>query len=369
MQFRIVVTLLTLFLFSVNSYAQLYENLKEEIEKIVYYDTEITPKKNPGYIIGVILGDTSFTFSYGSLTKDSIQPPHAYSLFEIGDVTKVFTATLLKVLENEHLMHPDSSLNVYLPPPLRSPDCQAITIGHLQTHYSGLPKMPLEFGSREKETNNPYANYTKQDLHNFYLHHSCSTPGREYLYSNLGYALLELAIENATGLPFEEALREKVLIPLGLVNTQLVLTQVARNNLAQGYAIGGKPTAPWEFSSFAASEGLKSSLSDLLRFVHANIGLPDGREWNEILQPMHLPLHPTKMTRYSFIASGWHVIKNKKYYDLVVHSGSTSGAQAFVGFVKENRTGVVILSNSEYGMGGLGFLIMRMLNNNWRKKR
>ena len=367
MTLRIIIYLFIWLGLSTQCEAQLYDNLRSEIEKIIYYDTDITPDKNPGYIIGVVVGDSSFLFPFGSITKDSIQAPDADTYFEIGGLTKVYTATLVKVLENEGRIHLDSALNTYLPVPYRNPKFNQLSIRQLLTHYSGLPKMPLEFGSKEAVQNNPYANYSKNDLVRFYAKSEYLSLTNNYLYSHLGYALLELAIEHIMGLSYEEVLKDKVLYSLDLHATHVHLP--AGERLAQGYAIGGKATTPWHFRSFAASEGLKTTVADLLKFVEANIGLPQGSEWNNILVPMHDPIYPTGMSKGSYIAAGWHVIKYKKFHDLIVHSGTTSGHLAFAGFVKESRTGVVILSNSEYGMGGLGYLILRMLNNNWRKKR
>ncbi|MEM9921913.1 MAG: serine hydrolase domain-containing protein [Bacteroidota bacterium] len=341
--------------------------LQKEIEKIIYYDTEIRLENKPGYIIGVIVGDSTFVYSYGSVSKDSVRLPDQHSLFEIGGITKVFTASLVELMAREQLIHYDSSLNSYLPAVFRNPACQSITIGQLIHHTSGLPRMPMEFGSLEKEDNNPYAHYSKRNLMAFYQAYVGPERAGHYLYSNLGYALLEIAIETILQQPFEEILQERLLSILDLKETSIRLSTEQKSRLVNGYAKSGKPTAPWLFKSFAASEGLKSSMADLLTFVRANLQYAEAPDWTAL----HQARHPTEITPQSFIGYGWHVIKNRKTYNVVLHPGSTSGYRALVGFVQETKTAVVVLSNSEYGTGGLGQLILRMLNNTKknRKKR
>lgn len=178
-----------------NSDAQMRANLEEEINKIIRFDTEINNQNNPGYIIGVVVGDSSFVFPYGTIREDTLLAPNRETLFEVGGMTKVFTAALVHLLVAEEKIHYDSTLNSYLPAAYQNPNCADIRIVDLLYHTSGLPRMPLEFGAKEKEANNPYAHYTKKDLLEFYRDFQpIELPGK-YLYSNLAYGLLEIVLE------------------------------------------------------------------------------------------------------------------------------------------------------------------------------
>ncbi|MEM1322859.1 MAG: serine hydrolase domain-containing protein [Bacteroidota bacterium] len=345
-------------------WGQMRQNLITEIDKILYYDVELDYDKVPGFMIGIIVGDSTFVLSYGSTNRDSAVPPTDHTLYELGGMTKVFSATLVKQLADQELMHFDSSLNRYLPPAQRNEACDHITIGSLLTHTSGLPKMPFDFGSRETIDNNPYAFYTHDDLLEFYQEYGGTEGFGQYNYSNVGFALLGLAVEYVTGLSYEKALVQYVLQPFGLKNTAVQLDSLKARQLAQGYTAGRKATPPWAFQSFAASEGLKSDVIDLLQFLRSNIDTHHQK-----LALLHQRRQPTLLTRNTYIATGWHSIKNKKYYDVILHPGNTSGYHSFMAFVKETRTGIVILSNSEHGLNSLGYLIMRMLNNNWKKRK
>ncbi len=347
--------------------AQMAENLKEEIDKIIRHETKITRENTPGMIIGIIFRDSTFVFPYGSITKDTMESPDQHTLFEIGGLTKVFTAALIQSLVADSIMCLDSSLNSYLPDTLKNEKFNA-TIHNLLTHTSGLPKFPLEFGTYDDTPDNPYANYHKNNLADFYKHYDAMPSDGKYSYSNVGYALLELAIEHVTQQPFDQLMQERILQPLHLSETTFVLEPEGEARLAQGYNVGGIPVDPWRFASFNASEGLKSTAHDLLTFLRANMLLHSSKLDQLLVKQWETQL-PTDLNRDTYIGLGWHVIRQKKFANIILHPGSTSGHRVYAGFVPKTQTGVVILTNSEYGIGGLGYLVLRMINFNWKKKK
>lgn len=368
---------LLLFVFLLQSFSvqsQFREHLEKEISKIIYYDTDIDHEKIPGYIIAVQFGDSTYVYSYGSTTKDSINQPSGTSIFEIGGLTKVFTASLVNILVDEGILHYDSTLNSYLDPSDRSPFAHQLTIKDLVQHTSGLPRMPMEFGLKEKELNNPYAHYTNKDLINFYKNYYIEANEKMgYLYSHVNYALLDLVIKKVTGKTLNNVFQEKLFDPLNMKDTQLgMLTSEQQSRMVQGYSMSGKETPFWRFQSFHGSEGLKSTANDLLQFTRAN--LPNA---DQLFDPVlarslaynHQAFVDTKMRHETYAGNGWHIMQMRRYYDVILHAGATNGCRAFLGFVKENNTGVVVLSNSKHGTDGLGILILRMINFNWKKKK
>ena len=347
--------------------AQMSKNLQEEIDKIIHHETKINRDNTPGMIIGVIFRDSTFIFPYGSVTKDSFEQPDQHTLFEIGGLTKGFTAVLVQSLVADNLMHLDSSLNFYLPDSVQNPQFKA-SIHNLLFHTAGLPKFPSEFGTYEETPDNPYAHYTKAHLAEFYKNYEPLPSNGKYRYSNVGYALLELAIEQATGRPFEQVMQERIFHPLHLGETTFTIKPEGQARFAQGYNVAGMPVDPWQFSSFNASEGLKSTLHDLLLYLQANM-LLHSSQLDELWTKQWERQLPTDLNRDTYIGLGWHVIRQKKYGNIILHPGSSSGHRVYAGFVPESKTGVVVLTNSEYGIGGLGYLILRMINFNWKKKK
>ena len=364
--------------------AQDREQLKEEIDKIIYFDTQITHDKIPGYLLALIVGDSVFYYGYGSLSANDTHPPDKHTLFEVGSVTKLFTASLVGLLADEGLVHYDSSLNHYLPAAYRNPKLSHINIGSLLTHTSGLPKKPSGFGIYEKETDNPYAHYSKELLLDFYKnfdpHSILGTPIKKkrkflkknkpqvnYQYSHLNYALLEVAIEAVSGKSYQSLLYEKLFQPLGMKDSYIELAKADSIPLATGYNRAGTEAKAWDFASFAASQGMKSTAEDLVIFLQAHMETPSD-SLHLSLYNNTLPAISTGLTSNAAMGYGWHILHQKKYYDIRLHAGSTGGHRAFVGFVRETKTGVVVLSNSENSTGGLGYLLLRLINFNWKKK-
>jgi len=354
---------------SIMGFSQMREDLKKEIDKIILHDTEITFDKIPGFVIGIIFRDSVFIYSYGSTTKDSLNIPNGKTIFELGGLTKVFTASLINLLVEDGTMHYDSALNHYLPFAYRNERAKEITLNDLVIHTSGFPKLPLEFGVKENKANDPYAFYTKEDLLNFYKDYKLEKEKTgNYHYSTLNYALLEIAVEFATQKRFEKVLKEKIFDPLDMQNTCITINKKQSRLLSTGYTVAGIATPFWQFQSFAASEGVKSNTNDLIKFLACNLDQTHPDLATNFAET-HIRTIETEFNKNAYMAKGWHLVKNKKYYDSILHAGATSGQRAFMGFVQETQTAVVLLANSEYRTDGLGYLVLKLINNNWKKRK
>lgn len=351
------------------TFAQMEQALQKQIEKIIYFDAKVSFENTPGFIIGIIHGDSTYIYPYGHLEKGNSASPTSKTIFEMGGATKVFTACLVQLLVDEGKLDYESPINAYLTEEQSNPVYDQTTILDAITHTTGLPRMPIGFGAKEFEDNNPYAHYKKSDLFEFYVNYSLQAPKeKSYIYSNVAYALLQQVLENVSGQNYETLLTEKIAIPLSMRQTSVNIDEAFKPLLASGHTLIGKPTKAWSLQSFEGSIGLKSSTTDLLRFLEIQMSIKDS-PLSQSFEKMHAQEFKTDIDNRTYIAKGWHIIKNKRYHDILAHSGSTSGHRMFMGFVKETKTGVVVLSNSENGTNGLGYLILKMLNNNWKKKK
>ncbi|MEM6963850.1 MAG: serine hydrolase domain-containing protein [Bacteroidota bacterium] len=374
---KIILILLSLFIISTLQ-SQERDQLKKEIDKIIHYDTNIKFTETPGMVIGVKYQDSVFFYGFGSTSKDVEKMPNENTIFEIGGLTKAFTASLVGVLVNEGKMDYDQPFNAYLPPTEQNQYLEKLTIGELITHTSQMPRMPTEFGVKEREPNNPYAHYTKQDLMGFYKDYIIIPSKRKekkrkrqsannYAYSHVNYALLERAIENSQKTDFSTILSDQILMPIGMMDTKVELSSEQAERLAKGYNVAGTSTPPWTFQSFEASQGLKSTAKDLMKFMETHMGKRNP-ELTAAFELTHGGRIQTGLDKRVEVSKGWHIISpKKKYHDIVAHTGNTNGHRAYIAFVKESETAVVILSNSERNLQNLGYLILSMLNNNWKK--
>ncbi len=337
-------------------------NYKNIIDDLVYDKLDIDFERSPAFIIGIIEKDSSFVFPYGTIEKDTSILPSVENLFEIGNLTNVFTARLVNILVEKNRLKKDISINNYLPDSLQNATAVNITIQQLLTHTSGLPRVPLGIGISQKEDNQPYVSYTKSMLINYFKNYNFSnTEVGKYNYSHLGYALIELIIEYKTGEKFEDVLANNLLNE-GFSNTHMKLSSKNRDLLVQGFDKSYQPTKPWKYGSFSGAVGLKSNLLDLLALLRENIDTED-------YDLMQEALISSGIEKNVFVGEAWHIIQPKKYYPIVVHTGATSGYRGYMAFVKETRTGVVVLSNSEYALRGLGYFILKELNRDFRKNK
>lgn len=340
------------------------DGVRLQIDRIIRHDTEISLDRTPGFIVGIIDNDTSFVVDFGTAIKGEDVKLTDTTLFEIGSITKVLSATLLTQLIEAGMVDPTASINAYLPVERRNPRMEDVLVIDLMLHTARLPKRPRDFGVKSTVAVDPYRYYSDGDLLDFY-HEFVPPKRKKHHYSHTGYALLELVIETATGLDYDEALRYYVLEPMGMAQTFITYPE-DKDIVTPGYTYAGRRADPWQFDSFAASEGGKSSLRDLLTFAQAT--MESQGPWYSGLEPYLDAEIPSDLGKKTFAGPGWHIVKTRKWYDILTHSGMTSGHHGYISIVPDTQTGVVILSNSAIGTEDLSYLILRMINYNWDRK-
>jgi CubicO group peptidase (beta-lactamase class C family) len=339
------------------------DNLRHEIDKIIRFDTDIDIKNKPGFIIAVIDNDSTYFLSFGSKVINKKVEFSKDDIFEIGSVTKIFTAGLISLLMEEGTISKSALVNDYLPAPYRNPRLTELTIFDLVHHHSGFSKLPKYFGRKEKELQNPYAHYFNKDLLAYYR--DFIPEEKTFVYSHTNYALLENILTNVTKLSYEDALVQKILEPLQMNSTFTDFPETRDGFVVKGYDKSLRPVQPWTFNSFKGSEGIKSSASDLSKFIKASMNLSHTKldsifANNFVNQPIK------SFNDQLSVSMGWHnVVKNS--FNIYMHTGRTSGSSAFVGMVRETGTAVIILSNSSIGTEDLGMQVLRMINYNWKR--
>ena len=122
------------------------------------------PAIDDGRVAGMVIGvvdkkGTTRLFGFGRISRADPRPPDGKTVFEIGSVSKVFTSALLADLVERKVVALDDPIKKYLPPAVKVPSHggREITLAHLATHSSGLPRMPANFAP--KDPKNPYADY------------------------------------------------------------------------------------------------------------------------------------------------------------------------------------------------------------------
>ena len=340
------------FLLSFALAAQAQEvGLPEDV--IANIQARVASGENEGVFIGVAGPDGTRTHGFGRLSADRPTAPDSTTVFEIGSVTKVFTALLLAEMAGRGEVALDDPIADYLPDTLAVAFGERVTLEHLAAHTSGLPRLPDNLPIADPS--NPYAAYSAGDLYRFLERHELQRePGAAYEYSNLGPALLGHLLARHAGKPYELLLRERVLGPLGLDDTAITLTDDQRARLATGHS-GGRAVPGWDFQVIAPAGALRSTGADMLRFLRANLGLIETPLADELAQAraVRAPAYGDSMA----VALGWHT-RSGPDAEVVWHNGGTGGYRSFVGFDPAAQRGVVVLTNEDLGMDDVGFHLL-----------
>lgn len=338
--------------------------LRTEIDKIIRFDTEINYKEVPGFIIGIIDGDSTYFFSFGH-RESSKKADRIYmdDVFEIGSISKLYTAQILRALEAEGKLSLNDKVNDHVPDMYKNPRLETLTLNDLLNHQSGFSLRPEMFGARELDSQNPYLYYTREDLLNFYKNYIPEKAG--FVYSHTNYALLEEVIHRVTGMDFNDVVYEYLSEPLQLDNTFVDFPEQKENYIAPGYDKSGSQVKPWTFSSFRASEGIKTSSRDAVSFLKFLLSQQSTPLTTIEIASVKEGTSERSFNKHLYIENGWHIIpvKDKK---VSIHTGRTSGHSCFIGMVKDTKTGVIVLSNSWSGTGDLGLQVLRLINQNWK---
>lgn len=259
------------------------------------------------------------------------------SVFGIGSITKVFTSALLARAVVDHQVSLDETVDKVLGYPLK--DNAQITLKQLSNHTSGLPRLSNKIMSDlMKGTQQPYANYSEQDLKkdltdNLKLE---SAPGTKYAYSNFGAGLLAYSLSKVEKKSYEEMLQHQIFEPLKMKHSTTVRNKI-ENYLIKGLNANGDAARLWDFSEIYKGCGsIYSSVNDLSKFVVANF------KQNKINSLLHQPTFQTD--KVHSIALGWNknVIPDYTYY---WHNGAVEGYRSCLIMDIEKKNAIIVLSN------------------------
>lgn len=309
--------------------------------------------------IGLISDNEVKTFFYGETTPGSGTLPHANTIYEIGSITKTFTATLLANLVENGTIQLDDSIAKFLPDSVASnPFIQKITFKSLANHTSGLPKLPDNIDqSPQFDRANPYAHYGRKELFAFLkTFDNENEPGDQFEYSNLGYGLLGELLSIITDVPFAQLVTDSIATPLNMTNTVQHL-DAKKQQLMQPHNNKGEAVAAWQFEAMSGAGALRSTINDLLRYAHTQFLMPE----NTLEQAMML----TRQFSYFIppntdIGLAWHMnmLGDVIYY---WHNGMTGGSSSYLAIAPDKSTALVVLSNAAVSVDDISQDIMRRL--------
>jgi D-alanyl-D-alanine-carboxypeptidase/D-alanyl-D-alanine-endopeptidase len=297
-----------------------------------------------GYVAATVDTGGTRLVTAGQSGADNGRDLDGDTVFEIGSITKVFTALLLA----DMVLHQEVALTdpvaQYLPPEGRPVafDGKPITLLDLATYTSGLPRMPGNF--KPKDQANPYADYSVAQLYS-----ALATvppryyPGSHYGYTNLGFGLLGHALALHAGRSYEDLVVSRICTPLGMDNTRITLTPAMQARLTPGHNPSLQTVSNWDIPTLAGAGALRSTANDLLRFLDAC----RGRVKTPLLPAFASLLNIRRQTDAAaqVVASGWFV-RMQNEDELVWKDGGTGGYSSFIGYSTRSGNAAVLLANT-----------------------
>lgn len=296
----------------------------------------------PGLVVGVLREGERSYFGFGRLSNDKPATPDGRTLFEIGSITKTFTATLLADAVARGELDLDDPITVCLPEGVDPPRWKgaAPTLGQLADHTSGMARLPMNLAALDQT--DPYAGYGSDRLwENLETSGLLRAPGERYGYSNLGVGLLGTLLARHEGTPYPELVRERITGPLGMDDTAIELTEAQRARFAQPHLPGGDPVPAWTFDALAGAGALRSTAADLLTWADAQLD-PGSTPLTEAIRITHEPRFNIT-DRPTMVALGWHIAGDA---DTLLHDGGTGGSRSILLVSPKHDAAVVVLANA-----------------------
>lgn len=307
----------------------------------------------PSITLAIIDSSGVKFFNFGKTAKNG-QEVDENTIYEIGSISKVFTGIVLAQQVLDGNLKLEDEINNFLPDNIKVPVMgeKEITFGNLTDHTSGLPRMPGNFNPANPH--NPFADYSVDQMYEFISnYHPGRAVGAEFEYSNLALGLLGHLLAMNKGCTYEELMIQTIALPLDMNDTRIELTQRMKENLALGHN-GRRVVENWDIPTLAGAGAIRSSTSDMAKFVSANLGCLNS-PLKEAMELSHQIRHDMSGDRS--IAMAWHIMKGDKG-DIICHGGATGGYRTFIGFVKDTGKGVVLLSNSSEGADDIGYYLL-----------
>lgn len=363
-----------------------------------HLQSQIHGGRYPALVATGIAGNERFFVGLGSIQPGAEAPPTEDTLFEIGSISKVFTGILLaKAVENGELSLEQEAATLLFPSTAPGAQPQGLRLGALVTHTAGLPRSPPCAGWLRRawagfRGGNPYSECSAPNLLQGLPQANCPTESAQgmgeekystcsFEYSNYGFALLGQALATHAGRSFDALVRKEITLPLGMASTGAELDPVQRSRLAPGHThhiglgpfYGAQRAAPWTFpDAIVGAGGLRSSAADMERFLEAACGrappdlLPAIRRSQAILyrEPadggpgQDEPADPKAVS----IGMAWFEKPSADgKHRILFHNGMTSGHAAYLGLVRDQPVGIVLMGNAASDLTQTGEALLNLL--------
>lgn len=311
-----------------------------------YIKTEMQRRKIPGLALGIFhKGNILKAVGYGLADIQNGGLVKSNTVFELASITKQFTASAILILEQEGKLSLEDPINNYLPEAVAK--WKTIKIRHLLSHSSGLPVIGNGYTGYDslskQQLRQMTSNFISADIAFAMVKTDTLSfqPGDRYTYSDVGYFLLGLIIQKASGMHYREFMQKKIFIPAGLLDTYILDQITIHPNEARGYGLRDgnlvniHRVRQWELPSHY---GIFSNLQDLAKWDA--VLYTEKLLTNKNKEIMWSPTLHNTGNRYAY-GFGWSTWTNNGKH-IIDHTGIT-GTQ-ITRFLEDSIT-IVVLTN------------------------
>lgn len=291
----------------------------------------------------------------GSKDNNRLTTKH---LFDIGSVSKQFTASAILRLRDQEKLDFDDLLNKYIP----EIEYPGIKLRHLLNHTSGIPEVMKYFSElyRQNKINYPITNQRLISVLATQKPAKYFEPGNDWKYSNTGYYLLASVVERVSGLPYKQFLEQEFFEPLEMNSTRVyggTMEKHHEDNRSYGFmerfdgAQKSFDQIPYYY--LVGSGGIYSTTGDLFKWSKAlsSEQLFSKDSWSQALRPTEYG--KDKLKKYGF---GWGLKPSKSGKKALKHSGDWRGFTAGFALYPEQEQTIIMLTNNNVHKGLNGVL-------------
>jgi beta-lactamase class C len=319
----------------------------------------------PGMAVAVTVDGKSYFFNYGVASKETKERITSETLFEIGSISKTFTATLASYAQVNGDLSLSDSASKYVSS-LRGSSFDRISLINLGTHTSG--GLPLQVPDNIKNTD---------QLMDYFKHWQPTyAAGTSRTYSNVSIGMLGMITARSMHQTFEEAIEKKLFPELGMTQSYIHVPAGQMDRYAQGYNSEDEPIRMSPGVLASEAYGVKSSAADMIRFINANMQVAklNGKLQRavvathtgyfisgELTQDLIWEQYPYSVDLKQLLAGNSYRMINQANVAtklseplppqanvLIDKTGSTNGFGSYVAFIPARKVGIVMLANKSY---------------------
>ncbi len=306
----------------------------------------------PGLSAAVLHDGEAITAASGVTNLDHPSAVTPQTRFQVGSISKVFTASTVMKLVEEGKLDLDAPITNLIPdlPLSHEPLRDAVTLRHLLNHTTG-------FEGDIFPDNGPGDDALERAVAEFGKLRIWAMPGQVFAYCNSGFYLAGRSIEIASGMPYDDAVKELVIDPAGLSQTSFPSPDLVTVPTSAGHAMKSREAGyhvyrPWALPrTVNAAGGVVSTVTDLLRFarMHMNDGTIDGET---VISTDSARQMRNRTSKSGVLDTGYGISWNIREVGgttIVGHNGATNGFRALFTIIPDRNFVIAMLSNGEAG--------------------